>query len=659
MTVIVNSLYILLTPPPPSPLHFPFFLPPSLPPLSPSFISPRPPPPPPSPLSPSPSPAISKEDFLCAVDLIFSTVLQHSRTSVHSNPRIETIFGESEREKLASLSRDARKSRLVQLMTMLGEEFRTSTDEELLSHDESHTPSPPPVPPRKVSTGQLPKRKNAVVSKSPRLRKRSQPAGPVEKFERPGVSMPEPKENGTGATEAEQPKENGIGIYSMATAPDYNSDSSDFEHFIPPSNTKARRRIISEPPQRLTHLGQHSIRRCSSPLPKCDSLESSSAVLTRKPSWLTNKEKVGPSRRSKSLDARYSMIRRSIPSSAMDSDDNTGGSGAYARPFEHIHSWRIMLGLDSSVLTGSLPQIDKAVEESDLNATYLDPSEIVAAVTQTGSKLGRKVSRRVMKRVSTVLTSTSNGYYLPLVSTLKRAVDRDSGELPKTDPPLASRAGPPDTPYIRMNEAVAGAEKWGFSFPERPESGMSGYASDASSGDWDSLRRESTYSKIPELANGFENVLYDSNAGARPPAVKGDGVYATIKELGLDGRTDSQPSAPSRQRNGELPDHLQLTFTNSDPAFNLHDGYCSLDDSLEAKLPTSLLQCPPSLPPRNHLPTQAPGNSIAIKCLNARVEESKLKPPGVSTYGMLFCVRMPQPVISWPHSQAPFPSPAH
>ena len=615
-----------------------------------------------------------------------------------------------------------------QLMSMLGDkEFGASTDEDLFSLDEGRTPSPPPVPPRKPSVGQLPRRKNAVVSKPPRERKHSKPAGPV------GVSLPEsrvPEENGTGvysvateaeengigvvsmattkpeqpkengigiysmATEAEengigvvsmattkpeQPKENGIGIYSMATAPDSNSDSSDFEHFTPPPSNKARKRYISEPPQLQTRLRKFSVHRSSS---TAESLKNSSAVITRKPSWHTTKRALtARKRRSQSLDMTRNMavVRRSIPSIAVtvDSDDNTGGSEGYAKPFEHLWCWRKMLGIDSSILTGSLPQIDKAVEDSDLNATYLDPSEIIAAV---GLKHGRKASRRAMKRVSTVLTSTSNGYYLPLVSTLRKA-EKDSGEPVASDAPL--------TPYVRMDTAVASAEKWGL----YSESGMSGYASDASSGDWDSLRRERTYARIPEIARGFDNVMYDSNSGACPPTVKTDDVYASIEELDLGGRTGSQlsgqgdrelpdppsrpqlsgqgdrelpdppsrpqlsgqgdmelPDPPSRpqlsgQGDRELPDPpshpQQLRYQpsiNSDPAFNLHDGYCFLDDGLGAELPTCPLTRPPSLPPRKHfvLPTP-PGGSIASQRMDAGADGTKLKPPGVGTCSLLEC----------------------
>ena len=648
-------------------------------------------------------------------------MVQHSHTSIHSSPRIETVFGESERERLASLSHAARKSRLAQLMSMLGEkDFGASTDEDLLSQDESHTPSPPPVPPRKVSTRQPPKRKSA------RERKHSKPAGPVE--EKASVSLPEsraPEENGIGvysmateaegngtgvysvateaegngtgvysvateaegngtgvysvateaegngtgvysvateaegngtgvysvateaegngtgvysvATEAEgngtgvysvatEAEGNGTGVYSMATAPVSNSDSdSDFEQFTPPLHNKARKRYISEPSQLQARIREHSIRyRSSSLISNAEGLTSSSAVISRMPAWFCNKRTLAAGkRRSRSLDMTRSMavVRQSIPSIAVtaDSDDNTGGSEGYARPFEHLWFWRKMLGIDSSILTGSLPQIDKAVEESDdSNATYLDPSEIIAAV---GLKHGRKASRRAMKRVSTVLTSTSNGYYLPLVGTLRRAEDPSQ---PTPD------AVTPHTPYIRMDTAVASAKKWGCT----SESGMSGYASDVSS---DSLRRESTYARIPEIAQGFDNLMYDSNSGACPLPQKIDGVYASIEELDLSGRTGSQVSGRRKRSLPALPSQPRLRYQPStNPDLDLQDGYCFLGDGLEAELPTCSLPRPPSLPPRKHfqLP-RAPGGYTANQRTSAQTDRNKLKPPGVSTRSLL------------------------
>ena len=99
------------------------------------------------------SDAISKEDFLCAVDLIFSTTVRPSATETARYPssRVRTLFGDDERERLASLSRDKRKSCLAQLMAKLNDkELGAVSSEDCLSEGDWGTPSPPPVKPPQI-----------------------------------------------------------------------------------------------------------------------------------------------------------------------------------------------------------------------------------------------------------------------------------------------------------------------------------------------------------------------------------------------------------------------------------------------------------------------------------------------------------------------------
>ena len=109
------------------------------------------------------------------MDLIFSDTVQHRETSSYASSRIHTLFGDHERQRLASLSHRQRKSRLAQLMSMLNEkELGATTDEECLSQGEEVTP--PPIPPRRASQTQLTRDEHLDVPPLPMpLSPRSQP----------------------------------------------------------------------------------------------------------------------------------------------------------------------------------------------------------------------------------------------------------------------------------------------------------------------------------------------------------------------------------------------------------------------------------------------------------------------------------------------------
>ena len=547
-------------------------------------------------------PAITKEDFLCAVDLIFSTIVQHDLTACHSNLRIETIFGDYERQKLASLPRDQRKSHLADLMGMLSKkDLGATTDEDNVSQEEVVSSSPPPIPPREDSS-------------TTRLSTSS-----IQEVKQETAAMGIPSHPPTPPSKPRVIQQNGIGAYSLTTAPGSDSDSSDFEHFTPPVRLP-RKRYRSEPhcrmpSQRLPY---------SSPYP---SLKGSSAVLTRKPTWLKP-------RRSRSLDERTHLAVQT----GMDSDDNSGGtmdSGGYAKPFAHLRGWRKILGFnDGSLLSGSLPRIDKAGNE--LDDTYLDPSELAVAVSETEVKLGRRVSRRLRKRMDAVLNAASaSGYYLPLVSTLRKEQEKREGRgegggrqrgegREKKGSATSTFRMPPITPYISMQKALDSAKDWKmktFTFPERPESSQSGYASDASSTEWyldEGMSEYSGYARIPEgphgLWKGFDNVLYDSSTGIQQPTITIDTTYAAIDDLDIDipqtGQSDSQSTWPIRS--GVVP--IQRRERRStEPILTQQDSFCPIN-----KPPTP----PPRPPPRNYST-----DSILKAC---REEKTTLKPPGVS-----------------------------
>ena len=316
---------------------------------------------------------------------------------------------------------------------------------------------------------------------------------------------------------------------------DSDSNSSDFEEFIPP--LIGRRKFTSEsqaptfPP--TGSLPSHTLldRRGSSPFPtsrpqskEYHPIKKSSPILTRRPTWFSRKmtspallespvdQKVTPTSekvqrrgqdqqakasrkkkgRSRSLDTRtnmsvgpsgntYSLLDLHVV--GVDSDENTGGtvdSSGYARPFEHINSWRKLIGMDDgSAFSGSLPHLADNVssainndDDSDAEAcTYLDPREIA-------QKLDKNMPQKVRKRLDTVISNT----YLQLIS----VQPPQFAEFPVIQPPnviAATPVEPSNTKQLPANSGEASfKEKWenrSLDFIERPDSCLSGYTSDA------------------------------------------------------------------------------------------------------------------------------------------------------------------------------------
>ncbi len=514
---------------------------------------------------PSPSfLAISKPEFLAAIDLIVSTVTRRDRSPPAYGANGETVFGNAERQRLASLPRDLRKTRLQELMNLLNErELGATTDEDILDT----TPSPPPVPPRQSPS--LPRRKMI------------------------------------GSRRDARPRESVRATYVSS-----DSDSSDFEHFVPP--VYPRKRYRSEP-QCVFPQPFHPCTRQSS-LPQytatpSSALQSSSPVLTRKPSWLESKQQ-GKTQRSQSLDAAGHLAVAARIDMMDDSDDNTGDTSGYAKPFEHLLAWRRVIRTSdmSNILTGSLPHLDKALDDSDVNGGYLDPSEIAVALSQSGGKLGRKVSRRLMRRVDTMLSS-SNNHYLSLVNTLPRE--------PSTP------ADPPTTPYVPMETAVSSAKSWrGKSFDFSGRHGHSGGASEINSVEWLHQMDNSGYSVIPH-GNRVED-----------PPNRTDGIYEELKYH----QSHWSPGSPQGPQ-GEHPS----TASYADPAMRLEDGYCRLEDSfhgfsINLGPQTATCYCdnkPPVPPPRKPAPPPRKRKPSQENVLEEHLDPT---PTSLSNHALGVCV---------------------
>ena len=613
-------------------------------------------------------PAISKDDFLSTVDLISSTLVTSGSYSPISGQLCQTVFSSSEREKLYSLPDKLRRTRLQELMGMISDhEAGTTTDEDALKGAmdlvNNHSPSPPPLPPRTMSTSSMnpedlktaeellseehgtnggAAKSNLFVNlKKPKPqilpRKASQlkktlsstldTAPAVDRSLKPNtpklLKSPRRKRHHMNSTlrqmySLDAPgKANVFSSLQSTTISEYvlddgdgdsDSNSSDFEDFIPPQ----RRHFVSEcqePMSVHTSIGPrfHAPldRRGSSPFPSTISsrpnskeitaIRKSSPILTRRPTWYTRKmtspalletsesptahdnlpnpetvEKRGQDQqskslrkkkaRSRSLDSRtnlsvsgsgnaYSLF--DLHAVAVDSDENTGGtvdSSGYARPFEHINSWRKLIGMDDgSAFSGSLPHLADNVSTSINNNdedsdTYLDPKEIA-------QKLDKNMPEKVRKRLDTVFSNT----YLQLISVQPpRFAEVDSTTTVTSPKVIAATPVEPSDPQLPSREASF-KDKWNnrsLDFIERPDSCLSGYTSEGSS-IWTADRSDqeteegelddgtvNPYDEIKAAnvsaamtASPFDDTKYGSCA---PVEVGGEELYSVIDEVLVD-----------------------------------------------------------------------------------------------------------------------------
>ena len=595
-----------------------------------------------------------------------------------------------------------------------------TTDEDVLkgAPEAASDGPPPPLPPRTKSTSSmapedLKKAEELLVKdnnpKSPRKpkprvvpRKLSQlPKLPTSILEAPAIdrslkpSTPKPLKSprrkrhhmnnslrqmyGHGSTNVNRFSTlqggKALGGFPSGGFSDSDSNSSDFEEFVPPR----RRNFISESQTMMfTTSGHHRLpldRRGSSPFPasrpgsrEVQSIKKSSPILTRRPTWFSRKmtspalletlespshtlpsldrvqkrEQKGKSSkssrkkkgRSRSLDSRTNMSVNSsgnayslldLHAVALDSDEGTGGtvdSSGYSRPFEHINSWRKLIGMDDgSAFSGSLPRLTDNVsqainstnndEDSD---TYLDPREIA-------QRLDKSIPEKVRKRIDTVFNV--NNTYLQLIS----VQPPQFAEIPEgIKPPKVTAATPvepsSDSRQLSSREPSF-KEKWdnrSLDFIERPDSCLSGYSSDSSMWAADKSDQET---EEGELDNGavnpydeiksrrgnsspFDNAQYSTSA---PPTAGGDDVYSVIDEE-LIARSGTDASRERRKKNEggatfspplPKPRIKKKSLSKQDSGI-----YAKLDDTFQdvpmevVKDESSDCRRPPTPPPRRH-----------------------------------------------------------
>ena len=640
-----------------------------------------------------------------------------------------------------------------------------TTDEDLLKEEAefinaNHSPTPPPLPPRTMSTSSFqaedlnkaeemlnkeqrleedsveismqlsesPKAKPKVVprklSKLTKSSSSSLDAAPmVDRSLKPNIPKPlkSPRKkrhhhtnnalrhmyshdsNTIGTTSKNAPgsfsfQGKSISEYPLANfVEDSDSNSSDFEEFVPPQ----RRKFISESKTPFINptgsLPFHSPldRRGSSPFPSTtnfrpqskeyQSIKKSSPILTRRPTWFSRKmtspavlesiespvhqqttptldkirrrgqgQQSKASRkkkgRSRSLDTRanasvgasgntYSLL--DLHSAAMDSDENTGGtvdSSGYARPFEHINSWRKLIGMDDgSAFSGSLPyladNVSSAINNDDDSDTYLDPKEIA-------QKLDRNMSQKVRKRLDTVMSNT----YLQLVS----VQPPQFADMPPIQPPNVIAATPVEPSNGKQLPAngrgvISFKEKWenkSLDFVERPDSCLSGYTSDALSdvssmwaadrsdpdtedGELDNERAVNPYDEIRTGGNNsystaaevFNTTFDDAKYSNSAPVDGGEGLYSVIDEVLLANRRGTDAGSLEGPRKKKIsttmstpplpkPRVKKVPLSKQDSGIYARldetDG-TNVDVPMEAIKDTSSdCRRPPTPPPRRH-----------------------------------------------------------
>ena len=316
-------------------------------------------------LHPLLAPVISQEDFFCAVDLIFSSLVA-SDSSFASSPRlsppwgstqssghVDVLFNSSSLQELASLPPEQRRKRLELFIDRLSPDLLFSpTSDKLLSFVFEDS-IPPPLP-AKPSMGKFHKPFN-LASSQPLV---VPPPLPPRKVN----ALPEPCYNGL----------DGLVNGNNSKAPD---SDSDFEE--------------SDEIQKIRHSTRAS-----------SDADVKRLAVRRK----TDMDKKRVEKKGKANIAGTKMVLRRSKSCDELLSDNCGSSGSeYSLPYQHLEMWHKMLSIrDSSVLTGSLPRLDSIRERDDEHLCYITPNEFrtfVCHVKGEGDRIDHKAGMRVMKRV--------------------------------------------------------------------------------------------------------------------------------------------------------------------------------------------------------------------------------------------------------------------
>lgn len=322
---------------------------------------------------------ITKDDFLCAVDLIFSSLVANDSMSPTLSPpwnqKLEVLFNSHSIQELASLPPEQRRKKLELFIDRLSPDllFSKSTDiliSEVFEEKQPSSQSPPPLPIKpKINSFKLTKTNSSV---------------PVI-FNPPPIPPKLPKHNLSSSVTPPSKIEE---CAHLANGMSFSDSDSDFEGDDVIRNIRRTNRALSE--------GKLKVRISTVN-------EQSTDIDEKKP----KKERNAPQRqqslhRTKSCDQLLSDELADFRLS-----DSSDGS-PYSIPFEHVQAWRKFIGIrDSSILTGSLTRLHNSkLDEESLY--YISPNEFRSIVSQVRgecTKMGLRTSQRVMKRVDSYVKS--------------------------------------------------------------------------------------------------------------------------------------------------------------------------------------------------------------------------------------------------------------
>ena len=365
------------------------------------------------------------------------------------------------------------------------------------------------------------------------------------------------------------------GNYYTIGQVEFDTDSSDedFEPFVPPK----RSRYASEPfvsQQELLPFQKE--RRVSSPYPdKNKPLKKSSPILTKRPGWYKNRgskkqhseasltlesqasskedmEKSSkPKQRSHSVDngegiaispnqdsseaVTGDMTSQGKHAQPYDSEDTTGGTLDYSKPFEHI-LWR-KLGLpNGNAFSSSLPDLDRICvtgvdnDEDDDDpdgCTYLDPNELEEYCASLGNK---ELSDRIRTRFSKVLSCT----YLSLTNV--------QGTIGGSEPNLKSPAQASKAvasckePPPRNNSPFLTMER----FKKSDTLSYSGYSTDASSGFDNEIDSVGFVGQLSSLRVGNAYGDFPRSLGKVACSENVDATLSTLDRRGREGEREEE-----------------------------------------------------------------------------------------------------------------------
>ena len=494
-----------------------------------------------------------------------------------------------------------------------------------------------------------------------------------------------------------------LGQYSMAGGVDYDTDSSDdFVQFIPPMR---RSRYISEPAIHDPILLRQKDRSAMSP-DKNSTIKKSSPILTKRPVWYHHKSTSSvplstlyQTPRNKNEDRKFKVRSRSLDDKTnmsvtspnqsgsrspdiqaqvsgytlagvcCDSDDNTGGSKDYSKPFEHI-LWK-RLGLDDgNTLSGSLPLLNQVTtpseevigeeeeEEDPYGCTYLDPKELEGYCENIEEK---QVQDRNQRRLGTVLSST----YLTL-SSVQSITSKSNTHENKPDVHVEPCAVASSLPTSIMHtpksknpslNVLGNVERWKRNIEAADSSCYSGYSTDASSG-WGDFeddfvegqkrKGENSYDTVSDsLLQALESTKLDLEKTVVVAGENTEEIYAEISDykttdflsdlpaLGTNrglqflphrsvGHTSVHPSASVPLGSDERSRYISSATARSNvnvkriPQSNHESLYAALKD-----IPARQMQSPPTLPPR-------PTKKGSVDPKQSLTRNKNLNIPGVS-----------------------------